>query len=214
MANTTYSILKFRSQDDLRKIVDYAIKDGRDFDFNSIEPIPDALKVEHIPYQDAAIGSYYNTLDREDQTALIENLEDKHYTNVEDITEQAAAQEKEQILVAEERIDLGQKYYENIMEHGYPDFFEWANVHWNTKGNAINTVVDEEKLEISFSTSSSAVEDLMRNLYEKTGVPFVYQYTDDTFSVYGEMCCDEEGIRNSEIDEKWVKDIFAERTAG
>ncbi|WP_271400320.1 hypothetical protein [Salinicoccus roseus] len=214
MANTTYSILKFRSQDDLRKIVDYAIKDGRDFDFNSIEPIPDALKVEHIPYQDAAIGSYYNTLDREDQTALIENLEDKHYTNVEDIIEQAAAQEKEQILVAEERIDLGQKYYENIMEHGYPDFFEWANVHWNTKGNAINTVVDEEKLEISFSTSSSAVEDLMRNLYEKTGVPFVYQYTDDTFSVYGEMCCDEEGIRNSEIDEKWVKDIFAERTAG
>lgn len=214
MANTTYSILKFRSQDDLRKIVDYAIKDGRDFDFNSIEPIPDALKVEHIPYQDAAIGSYYNTLDREDQTALIENLEDKHYTNVEDIIEQAAAQEKEQILVAEERIDLGQKYYENIMEHGYPDFFEWANVHWNTKGNAINTVVDEEKLEISFSTSSSAVEDLMRNLYEKTGVPFVYQYTDDTFTVYGEMCCDEEGIRNSEIDEKWVKDIFAERTAG
>lgn len=214
MANTTYSILKFRSQDDLRKIVDYAIKDGRDFDFNSIEPIPDALKVEHIPYQDAAIGSYYNTLDREDQTALIENLEDKHYTNVEDIIEQAAAQEKEQILVAEERIDLGQKYYENIMEHGYPDFFEWANVHWNTKGNAINTVVDEEKLEISFSTSSSAVEDLMRNLYEKTGVPFVYQYTDDTFSLYGEMCCDEEGIRNSEIDEKWVKDIFAERTAG
>ncbi|MEZ2458800.1 hypothetical protein ACBR55_09455 [Salinicoccus roseus] len=214
MANTTYSILKFRSQDDLRKIVDYAIKDGRDFDFNSIEPIPDALKVEHIPYQDAAIGSYYNTLDRENQTALIENLEDKHYTNVEDIIEQAAAQEMEQILVAEERIDLGQKYYENIMEHGYPDFFEWANVHWNTKGNAINTVVDEEKLEISFSTSSSAVEDLMRNLYEKTGVPFVYQYTDDTFSVYGEMCCDEEGIRNSEIDEKWVKDIFAERTAG
>ncbi|WP_434121803.1 hypothetical protein [Salinicoccus roseus] len=214
MANTTYSILKFRSQDDLRKIVDYAIKDGRDFDFNSIEPIPDALKVEHIPYQDAAIGSYYNTLDREDQTALIENLEDKHYTNVEDIIEQAAAQEKEQILVAEERIDLGQKYYENIMEHGYPDFFEWANVHWNTKGNAINTVVDEEKLEISFSTSSSAVEDLMKNLYEKTGVPFVYQYTDDTFTVYGEMCCDEEGIRNSEIDEKWVKDIFAERTAG
>lgn len=214
MANTTYSILKFRSQDDLRKIVDYAIKDGRDFDFNSIEPIPDALKVEHIPYQDAAIGSYYNTLDREDQTALIEDLEDKHYTNVEDIIEQAAAQEKEQILVAEERIDLGQKYYENIMEHGYPDFFEWANVHWNTKGNAINTVVDEEKLEISFSTSSSAVEDLMRSLYEKTGVPFVYQYTDDTFSVYGEMCCDEEGIRNSEIDEKWVEDIFAERTAG
>lgn len=214
MANTTYSILKFRSQDDLRKIVDYAIKDGRDFDFNSIEPIPDALKVEHIPYQDAAIGSYYNTLDRDDQAALIENLEDKHYTNVEDIIEQAAAQEKEQILVAEERIDLGQKYYENIMEHGYPDFFEWANVHWNTKGNAINTVVDEEKLEISFSTSSSAVEDLMRNLYEKTGVPFVYQYTDDTFTVYGEMCCDEEGIRNSEIDEKWVKDIFAERTAG
>ncbi|WP_271397540.1 hypothetical protein [Salinicoccus roseus] len=214
MANTTYSILKFRSQDDLRKIVDYAIKDGRDFDFNSIEPIPDALKVEHIPYQDAAIGSYYNTLDREDQTALIEDLEDKHYTNVEDIIEQAAAQEKEQILVAEERIDLGQKYYENIMEHGYPDFFEWANVHWNTKGNAINTVVDEEKLEISFSTSSSAVEDLMRTLYEKTGVPFVYQYTDDTFTVYGEMCCDEEGIRNSEIDEKWVEDIFAERTAG
>ena len=214
MANTTYSILKFRSQDDLRKIVDYAIKDGRDFDFNSIEPIPDALKVEHIPYQDAAIGSYYNTLDREDQTALIEDLEDKHYTNVEDIIEQAAAQEKEQILVAEERIDLGQKYYENIMEHGYPDFFEWANVHWNTKGNAINTVVDEEKLEISFSTSSSAVEDLMRSLYEKTGVPFVYQYTDDTFTVYGEMCCDEEGIRNSEIDEKWVEDIFAERTAG
>lgn len=214
MANTTYSILKFRSQDDLRKIVDYAIKDGRDFDFNSIEPIPDALKVEHIPYQDAAIGSYYNTLDRDDQAALIENLEDKHYTNVEDIIEQAAAQEKEQILVAEERIDLGQKYYENIMEHGYPDFFEWANAHWNTKGNAINTVVDEEKLEISFSTSSSAVEDLMKNLFEKTGVPFVYQYTDDTFTVYGEMCCDEEGIRNSEIDEKWVKDIFAERTAG
>jgi hypothetical protein len=214
MANTTYSILKFRSQDDLRKIVDYAIKDGRDFDFNSIEPIPDALKVEHIPYQDAAIGSYYNTLDREDQAALIENLEDKHYTNVEDIIEQAAAQEKEQILVAEERIDLGQKYYENIMEHGYPDFFEWANAHWNTKGNAIDTVVDEEKLEISFSTSSSAVEELMKNLYEKTGVPFVYQYTDDTFTVYGEMCCDEEGIRNSEIDEKWVKDVFAERTAG
>ncbi|MCC4723556.1 hypothetical protein [Salinicoccus sp. RF5] len=214
MANTTYSILKFRSQDDLRKIVDYAIKDGRDFDFNSIEPIPDALKVEHIPYQDAAIGSYYNTLDRDDQAALIENLEDKHYTNVEDIIEQAAAQEKEQILVAEERIDLGQKYYENIMEHGYPDFFEWANAHWNTKGNAIDTVVDEEKLEISFSTSSSVVADLMKNLYEKTGVPFVYQYTDDTFTVYGEMCCDEEGIRNSEIDEKWVKDIFAERTAG
>src|SRR5699024_11257438 len=97
------------------------------------------------PYQDAAISSYYNTLDDDGKKKLAENLEDSDVVDLDEILSEAAVQEQEQILVAEERIDLGEKYYKNLIEVGVPDAYEGTTRHWGMKGYAMDTSVEDRK---------------------------------------------------------------------
>src|SRR5699024_12469042 len=102
-----YSILKFHELNDLNDMIDFAFNNDDEMDFNVIERIPGRLDVHAAPYQDAAIASYYNTLGDAGKKKLVEDLEDSDFVDLDEILSEAAVQEHEQILVAEERIDLG-----------------------------------------------------------------------------------------------------------
>ncbi|KKK34673.1 hypothetical protein WN59_06445 [Salinicoccus sediminis] len=211
MPSLAYSILKFHELNDLNKMIDFAFNNDEEMDFNVIERIPDGLDIHAAPYQDAAIASYYNTLDDDGKKKLVEDLEASEFVDLDEILSEAAVQEQEQILVAEERIDLGEKYYKNLIEFGVPDAYEWTKIHWGMKGYAMNTSVDEDKHEISFMTAGKGVRALMYKLYEKAGIPFVYRYTDNEFNEYGEIVFSENGISENDVDGSWVKETFSDK---
>jgi|SRR5690625_1543630 len=211
MAILAYSILKFHELNDLNNMIDFAFNNEEEMDFNVVERIPDGLDIHAAPYQDAAISSYYNTLDDDGKKKLAENLEDSDFVDLDEILSEAAVQEQEQILVAEERIDLGEKYYKNLIEFGVPDAYEWTKIHWGMKGYAMDTSVDEDKQEISFMTAGKGIRALMYKLYEKADIPFVYRYTDNAFNEYGEIVFSENGISENDVDAAWVKETFADK---
>ncbi|AKG72805.1 hypothetical protein [Salinicoccus halodurans] len=208
MPSLAYSILKFHGADDLNKMIDFAVNEDKEMDFNVIEPIPEGLDIHPAPYQDAAIASYYNTLDDDEKKKLVDDLTGNDFVDIDEILSGAIAQEQEQILAAEERIDLGEKYYGNLTEFGVPDAYEWTKINWGMKGYAMDTVIDEDKSEIQFTTAGKGVRALMYKLYEKSGIPFVYRYTDNKFNEYGEIVFSENGITENEVDAAWVDEIF------
>ncbi|WP_411843103.1 hypothetical protein [Salinicoccus sp. HZC-1] len=208
MPSLAYSILKFHELDDLEKMIDFAINEDKEIDFNVIEPIPEGLEIHAAPYQDASIASYYNTLDEDEQKKLIKDLKENAFVDIDEILSEATAQEQEQILTAEERIDLGQEYYENLIKYEVPDAYEWTKVHWGMKGFAMDTNVNEDDLKISFTTAGRGVRALMYKLYEKSHIPFVYQYTNDKFTAYGEIVFSDNGITENDVDEEWVDKVF------
>ena len=211
MAILAYSILKFHELNDLNNMIDLAFNNDGEMDFNVIERIPGGLDIHAAPYQDAAISSYYNTLDDDEKKKLVENLEDSDFVDLDEILSEAAVQEQEQILVAEERIDLGEKYYKNLIEFGVPDAYEWTKIHWGMKGYAMDTNVDEDKHEISFMTAGKGIRALMYKLHEKADIPFVYRYTDNAFNEYGEIVFSGSGISENDVDATWVKETFADK---
>lgn len=208
MPSLAYSILKFHELNDLNKMIDFAVDNDNEMDFNVIEPIPEGLDMHPAPYQDAAIASYYNTLDDDEKNKLIDDLKNNDFVDIDEILSGAESQEHEQILAAEERIDLGQQYYENLTEFGVPDAYEWTKIHWGLKGYAMDTAIDEDKSEIRFTTAGKGVRALMYKLYEKSQIPFVYRYTDNKFNEYGEIVFSENGITENEVDSAWLDEIF------
>lgn len=208
MPSLAYSILKFHELDDLKKMIDFAVNEDQEMDFNVIEPIPAGLASHPAPYQDAAIASYYNTLDDDEKKKLIDDLKDNDFVDIDEILNGAESQEQEQILAAEERIDLGQEYYDNLSKFGVPDAYEWTKIHWGMKGFAMDTEIDEDNLEIGFTTAGKGVRALMYKLYEKANVPFVYRYTDDKFNEYGEIVFSDSGITENEVDRASIKESF------
>lgn len=208
MPSLAYSILKFHELNELNKMIDFAVNDDKEMDFNAIEPIPEGLAIHPAPYQDAAIASYYNTLDDDEKQKLIDDLKDNDFVDIDEIINEASSQEQEQILAAEERIDLGQEYYDNLTEFGVPDAYEWTKINWGLKGFAMDTSINEDAHEIRFTTAGKGVRALMYKLYDASNIPFVYRYADDKFTEYGEIVFSENGITENEVDEAWVDKIF------
>lgn len=210
MPNLAFSILKFHATDDLKRITEFIINDKKQFDLNTIDPIPEALFIDHSTDPESAIGSYYNTLDSEEQKKLVEELKGYRNIDVDMVVAEAEAQEKEQILVAEDRIDLGQKYYENTIEYGSPDAEDWAVTKWGTKWYVKDTLIDEDNLTIAFTTAWVPVEQLMSQLFDQTEVPFIYQYANDDWTLYGETSFSPEGNKQQDVDDEWVERVFRE----
>ncbi|WP_020007161.1 hypothetical protein [Salinicoccus albus] len=211
MANLAFSILRFSNQEDFERMAEQAVNDKKQFDLNTIASIPEALFIDHSTDPESAIGSYYNTLDKEEQKTLFENLKDYRNIDINTVIAEADAQEKEQILVAEERIDLGQKYYENMIEHGYTDAEDWSVTNWGTKWYVKDTIIDADNLTIGFTTAWVPVEHLMSQLFEQTEIPFTYQYANDDWTLYGETAFSPQGRSQSEVDEAWVQRIFGHK---
>ena len=65
----------------------------------------------------------------------------------------------------------------NIEETGYAYWYDWSLDNWYTKWNAGETKVEDSK--IFFTTAWTGVPELMRVLYDKSGVDFTYKYADE-----------------------------------
>jgi hypothetical protein len=93
---------------------------------------------------------------------------------------QYLASEKDKRGGKEEFLDEGRRLYLNILEHGVPTWYEWANKTWGTKWNAYDqTLFDGE---IIFHTAWSGVPELIRIMSEQfPELTFHFLYADEDF---------------------------------
>lgn len=57
-------------------------------------------------------------------------------------------------LTVDQAAEMGLQYLRNIVVHGYPTWYEWANAYWGTKWNAWDTsIIDNNTIEFTTAWS-------------------------------------------------------------
>ena len=79
---------------------------------------------------------------------------------------------------------LGAKCLKALVTCGATNWYDWCCAKWGSKWNASETIVDDDAMSIYFETAWSPVDDLMRLMTKKTGVPVYMEYSEEQFSAF------------------------------
>lgn len=137
-------------------------------DFNVLIPKPASLDIESSTRGQRGFEAY------------------QHYMqNLPGIDEEAREEFKKQCMSAftlrdEDEWNLGKQYYENLMDYGAKTWYEWSNMYWGTKWNAVDCQIAPEERELVFETAWSSVPKIISRISSAfPDVGIRYQYADE-----------------------------------
>lgn len=168
MPNHITNRLRFNSNQ-LEEIKDFVSSVGEDgiipFDFNKIIPMPEELNIESSSKGDDALflitGKHPNQF-----------MKDKNLKKLKDDFDKMSDSKKKEFL------EIGQKYYNNIIKYGHTNWYDWSIANWGTKWNAYNfDFFEPAENEIWFQTAWSSplrVIQKLSNLFPKIEIELTY----------------------------------------
>lgn len=183
MPNHITNKLKINGSKELVKEIKDYLKTEYDegiigIDFNKIIPMPKSLDITSGSIEDRALSLF-----------IIENPECER--KVRHSKEIFIKDSKERILdylksndemTYSKLLELGQKYYENILEYGYSTWYDWCIANWGTKWNAYECDIEDTEDTIYFCTAWRGVPVLIEMLSVRfPEVEFEYYYADEDF---------------------------------
>lgn len=138
-------------------------------DFNKLIPMPQSLNIESGSQTQEGLRLYHSFLDENNIPEEIPDEELQALIN----------QYMKQTEVDPEVFSLGKQAYENIVQYGYPTWYEWSNANWGTKWNAYEFMPYGGN-SISFLTAWNGVPQILTVLSEKyPDVSFDYSWADE-----------------------------------
>lgn len=177
MPNWVINKVKVEGKDAESILKSHMTKDeyGQDqFDFNTIDKMPEDLKVEKSSRSADGLKLYIAKINplmlevgkHEDKMLPIQNwfnkmIElfgrdcidrvDKYILKPKEVSglKEKYGQDFDKVM------DLGEMVFHNIENYGVPDWYDWSIEHWGTKWNTCNTNVREDKNEVYFDTAWS-----------------------------------------------------------
>ncbi|MDO5556926.1 MAG: hypothetical protein Q4G05_01595 [Clostridia bacterium] len=209
MPNWTYNKIKCKKELG-DKILDK--KDG-DYvlDFNKLIPMPESLKIPAGSIEDKAIASYYFSLDKEGKRDMEDKLSNAklsfggdYWRKYEsDILQYKVNPEK---LIEEEKSfdgtvydceekfaslsELGKRYFDNIVNYGHAQWYNWCTEIWGTKWNVESDIevdynVEDEEYTIEFNTAWSLPYGIVEKYSQLcTDDEFNWEYEDEDSDGY------------------------------
>ncbi len=146
-------------------------------DFNKIIPMPKSLNIESGTKEDLALSIYIREHpDSEKKIKRAKTFFIQH--NHKEILERL----KYCDMSYKDLLELGEKYYKNILDYGHSTWYDWCNDYWGTKWNAYKSDLEDTEDTIYFLTAWAGVPKLIEMLsYKFPEAEFEYQYADEDF---------------------------------
>lgn len=185
--------------------------DGYSFDFNKLIPMPLEMNVPAGSTEHIAVASYYHSLDKQGKRELEDQLEKskvffdsdywKRYKSyIDDYSKEPDKLKKEeenfkyrdndQIKKFNSYAELGKQYIDNIINHGYSQWYDWCSEVWGTKWNVEDEVnveyfPENDEYEIEFDTAWCVPYGIVEE-YSKlcSDEEFDWQYVNEDFDGY------------------------------
>lgn len=205
-------------------------EDGeRTFDFNKIIPMPESLQIISGTVTDKCValyltaanpnaeyyGSASDKLTYAEYGSVLEKLKasGRRLNGLEIMLPVETIAEYEKVAIGdspdfdagqtrEEAIAYGKRAVDNVLQHGYMNWYDWSVANWGTKWNACDCWFDGSTIE--FDTAWSDVSDLMCKLSEKyPNNYFYYDFAEEQAGLYAGSYTFEDGgeIGGGQFDE-------------
>lgn len=169
------------------------------FDFNTIERMPEELKVEKssrsldgLLLYIAKINPLIDAIgDKEDKVVPVKkfigllekafNTNDYERIGVCVIKPKQIEELKEKYKgKLDSTIDLGKKVFDNLCQFGVPDWYEWSIRNWGTKWNSCNTFLSEDGKTVYFDTAwSPAIPAIEKMARMHPDVKITHEYAEE-----------------------------------
>ena len=138
-------------------------------DFNKLIPMPRELDITSGSLGMSGFRMYMEYLSEVEgveDTALKSRIWEKYLAKSE---------------YAQEALELGRQYHENIEKYGSPTWYEWCCDHWGTKWNAYNCdKADMGGKALRFETAWSSVPAIVKSISERfPEVLITYEWADE-----------------------------------
>lgn len=148
---------------EVEKLFNHISDDGRSIDFEKIIPMPPSLRIDASTNSDAgyAIVFYQETGDSKYLDEIISRSWTSNYgiQTIEDLIDFYKKKEDYDKILEDGRI-----CYENKVNYGYKNWYNWSIDNWGTKWDASETYVEDG--EISFETAWSTPYPVIKKLSE------------------------------------------------
>lgn len=147
------------SVEDCEKVMNTILNKEDKLDFNKIIPMPEDLNISDS--SDGELGMCY----------IKGTLSDWE----KEIFEKFSPERKKEV------IELGKQYISNLVKYGFKTWYEWRIQNWDTKWNAIGTIIYDNVIE--FDTAWSAPIAIYKKLGEMfPNISFSFIYADEDVS--------------------------------
>jgi hypothetical protein len=161
MPNWVKNVVTFYGDEKrIEEVREFTRNGDREFDFNTLAPMPEELKLVEGSESDKAIEIF---MDNDPTTAKISymykyKIDEDEYLRL---------------------YNLGEKYVSNKMKYGHRSWYGWCCEHWGTKWNSAEPEwTDANRIE--FLTAWSAPEPIFAKLAEKfPDVTFMVAFADE-----------------------------------
>ena len=155
--------------------------------FQKLIPMPKSLMVTAGGLQEDAIIYALLKMNRTQREETLENLKNKQYDFYEAIAQYVGKDketqerlqklykynkeykpyEEEQALGIKKLRELGNTYIANIINYGFPNWYDWSNHNWGTKWNACDSYGSPKEGFLAFDTAWNPPEGIINKLFEK-----------------------------------------------
>lgn len=162
MPNWTFNIITTKNPSILPTFVT-----KKDFDFNTIIPMPESLNIADSIEMDMAIGYYVTKrltipCEQTNLNKLVYNIFDSDWAKEVCTRLQERVDSGESL---EELYKMGEQYMYNLENYGFYTWYDWCCINWGTKWNACDTDM-ENPCCVTFDTAWDAPIPIFKKICE------------------------------------------------
>lgn len=163
------------SEAEVRKCLESirGIEDEQYMDFNKIIPMPESLNITSGSSVESAIDIIQNN------TKKFEMMMEYHWVKEQGIKSIEELKESIKSRLTQKDFDEALKAIDNEIKYGCRDWYSWSNLHWGTKWNAYDQILENDDT-IIFDTAWASPYPVMEKLAQMfPSLHFCVKYADD-----------------------------------
>lgn len=230
MPNWVINRIKIENGDIKEVLKEHFTKqDGKEeFDFNTIKPMPEDLKIEKSSRSSAGLKLYIASINPlvSDFSWVDKKVELNDFFKImisifkrdcTDNIEKYILRNSEISLLIEKYdkdlenvLSLGKKVFNNYKNYGVSDWYDWSVNNWGTKWNACNTNIVGDYNAVYFDTAwspSIEIADKLASMHPKLKI--IYEYAEEQTGFYSGRITYENGVIFSNVEfEPFSKEAY------
>lgn len=184
MPNHIVNVIEFSSAEAAKKVVTEAKTSDREFDFNTLIPMPESLDIESGSRTDEALILYELYTERPLNLFERNRFFDMERLIADRLLEKIGVLTKEKILAWCKAQDFdylarGEVVYSNYKKYGAKTWYDWCIENWGTKWNAYEVKFDGT-CKLTFQTAWAMPEPILKALTAKyPDADFTWTWADE-----------------------------------
>ena len=237
MPNWVRGVLKVDGKDADKVLKKYIHKNKYGdtvFDFNLIKKMPEDLLIISGTTTDDCFAVYLSTLPKPEKFSVLKTFyeacrvpeffkEDRYLKSQSEIKKiiddclksHREPQEDDPMFpvfkTKQDVINYGKRVYDNIINYGAKDWYDWCVENWGTKWNACETIYEQDTPnKVQFDTAWSDVRELIKELSAKHPEnTFSYKYAEEQLGYYTGSCtCQNGEIISQRVNDNYSKEAY------